>query len=86
LTALDDSVTERCGSPTGGPDCLVIIEEPPVEDDLRGICRVGSFTYDPEPINVEEGGGEGGRLLQRGTEVRVTTDCTPQDGAGADAP
>ena len=45
-----------------------------------------SFTYDPEPINVEEGGGEGGRLLQRGTEVRVTTDCTPQDGAGADAP
>jgi hypothetical protein len=86
LTALDESVAERCGSPSGSPDCLVIIEEPPVAEDQRATCRVGSFTYDPEPINVETGGGESGRLLQRGTEVRVTTDCTPQGGAGTETP
>jgi hypothetical protein len=71
-------VADRCGSPSGSPDCLVIIEEPPVAEDLRGVCRVGSFTYDPDPVNVEEGGGEGGRLLRRGTVVTVITDCTPQ--------
>ena len=73
-----DAVTERCGSPSGSPDCLVIIEEPAVPEDQRAVCRVGSFTYDPEPIDVEEGGGESGRLLQRGTEIGVTTDCSPQ--------
>ena len=72
LTILDDYVMARCGSPTGGADCLVVHEVPgTVPPELRDNCSIASLGYQPDPVFVG-----GSSKLQRGTVVTVGVDCT----------
>ena len=86
MTVLDEEVAERCGSPKGGENCLRVVELPePVPADQRSTCTIGSLSYDPEP--KETGEGLTGRMLQRGTTVTVTADCSaPPAGPEGAAP
>ncbi|MET0764064.1 MAG: hypothetical protein ABWY29_04305 [Blastococcus sp.] len=71
LEGVDNEVAERCGDPSGGPDCIIIDEQPaPVPPDLRDACRVGPPQYSKDPIEVD-----GTRKLQRGTTVTLEVRC-----------
>ncbi|MGY1686216.1 hypothetical protein ACI8AK_11560 [Geodermatophilus sp. SYSU D00867] len=81
LTFLDDQVASRCdGSPTGGPDCLVIDEKPErLAQGLRDVCWVASFTL-THPDPGQPAVGPNGQVA-RGTTVTVQTKCIEVFGA-----
>jgi hypothetical protein len=65
-------VTDRCGSPTGAPNCLTVHETPvTAPQDLRDACRLPTFQYVPEAKDD----ADGTRKLQRGTVIEVQVEC-----------
>jgi hypothetical protein len=71
LDGVDSEVAKRCGNPSGGPDCIIIVEKPaPVPPDLRDACRVGPPHYSTEPIEVD-----GTRKVPQGTTVTLDVRC-----------
>jgi hypothetical protein len=72
LTTLDREVAERCGSPTGAPNCLTVHETPgTAPQDLRDACRLPTFQYVPEAKDD----ADGTRKLRRGTVIEVQVEC-----------
>jgi hypothetical protein len=72
LITLDREVADRCGSPTGAPNCLTVHETPvTAPQDLRDACRLPTFQYVPEAKNA----ADGTRKLQRGTVIEVQVEC-----------
>ena len=73
LTELDNVLINRCGSTTNTA-CLDLHESPVVPAENRADCTVATLAFDPKP---QPGPGpDDPGLLQRGTRVDVTTDCS----------